>query len=291
MPGIFYLECINAPSELPLVLKLATLISAQGGGDEVKVISELDSIGEIDGEPTLEGYAATGTTIESIPIDDRTIYRRLCNEAMQNETCMLVLTHNAISTKYLRKETLVERPFYNKENAFFLNRSESLHSLNKHLDDNQKILRAEDIRDFSHNFHVDCSDSEIRAIMSIRSIIASSVTPVTKRKEKLMAVDDPKPPVETPKIDYRTQILMSSTNPDGMAIEDLLDCLIRELQIKQSYINDDPSIVAEVVKKNNTQSLELLDRCRKLQSLNRNMLDALRTDQGPTGVARIGTKR
>jgi len=81
---------------------------------------------------------------------------------------------------------------------------------------------------------------------------------------------------------------MGRDNPEGFKLEELLHNLIEEVELKCSYICDDPRIEAKTVLRNNQQIMGLLLQAESLQRLSYDVLDTMGKNEGPLGKFRIG---
>lgn len=84
------------------------------------------------------------------------------------------------------------------------------------------------------------------------------------------------------------EILMSSTNPEGMKLEELLLQLQSEVRVKCGKIEGDARPQARHVLRNNQQIIGLLMQAEALQRDSYDVLNAISPNQGPTGTPRIG---
>lgn len=83
-------------------------------------------------------------------------------------------------------------------------------------------------------------------------------------------------------------VLMSSNNPDGWKLEDLLVTLINELEEKTRKVEKDTSTLSKTIQNNNLQIIGLLVQARAIQEQTYNLLNAKAPDEGATGNPRIG---
>jgi hypothetical protein len=83
-------------------------------------------------------------------------------------------------------------------------------------------------------------------------------------------------------------ILMGSENHNGWKLEDLLAQVKLEVSQKINKIINDPSPQAQLVVRNNLAIIEHLGSAEALQRSSGIVLDALRPNEGPTGIPRIG---
>lgn len=84
------------------------------------------------------------------------------------------------------------------------------------------------------------------------------------------------------------EVLMSSSNPGGWRLEDLLAQLRVELRAKCAKISRDTRPVAQQVLHNNEQIMDLLVRAEVLQRDSYDLLGRMAPNQGPLGKPRIG---
>ena len=106
------------------------------------------------------------------------------------------------------------------------------------------------------------------------------------------------PPMTEPTA--KVPVLMSPENPTGWKLEELLDRLVAEVEVKSAKIRADaragatresPShkqLAAWSVYANNAHIIMLLKSCADLQRRSMNLLDSLAPNQGPLGTPRIG---
>lgn len=87
-----------------------------------------------------------------------------------------------------------------------------------------------------------------------------------------------------------TPILMSSSNPDGWKLDELVSVLQAEIEAAGKKIENDTSVEAAYVRHNNARILGLLDTVNTLWRASHIVLDAKAPDQGPLGQPRIGQK-
>lgn len=83
-------------------------------------------------------------------------------------------------------------------------------------------------------------------------------------------------------------VLMSSNNPDGWKLEDLLVTLTNELEEKTRKVEKDTSTLSKTIQNNNLQIIGLLVQARAIQEQTYNLLNAKAPDEGATGSPRIG---
>ncbi len=83
-------------------------------------------------------------------------------------------------------------------------------------------------------------------------------------------------------------ILMSSENPEGWKLEELLVQVKQEVSEKINKIINDQSPHAQLVIQNNLSIIEHLGAAEALQRASMIVLDAKAPNQGPTGTPRIG---
>lgn len=86
----------------------------------------------------------------------------------------------------------------------------------------------------------------------------------------------------------RAPILMSTENPTGWKLEELLAQLATELQAKTDKIANDVRPAARTVHLNNLHIIRLLGQAAILQQRSLAALDAVAPDPGPLGTPRIG---
>lgn len=87
-----------------------------------------------------------------------------------------------------------------------------------------------------------------------------------------------------------TPILMSSDNPTGHKLEDLLAIICKELLDKTNRVALDSSDKADTIIRNNMDIIGKLRDARSIQLCSMRELDQLGPDNGPTGKYRIGTQ-
>ena len=83
-------------------------------------------------------------------------------------------------------------------------------------------------------------------------------------------------------------ILMSRDNPDGHKLEDLLETVIGEIEVKAERIASDKGTVALRLQVNARAMVALLREAAAIQRDSLAALDTIGPDQGPRGVPRIG---
>jgi hypothetical protein len=205
------------------------------------------------------------------------------NTAIKENTYLLISTHDRFSKRLLDINTLKVRPLYADKGVFYLKRKETIQSLRAKYTD--RLDSA--LQNLSYSDHVyDVGDSDIGDKIALETILRDliySVSPTVMHNKSILQVVKDNDTGEEP-----TTLLRSHTNPDGMDTKTLFELLINELRIKQEYIENDTSMVGEVIKRNNKEIMELLRECVRLNSINRSILDNIGEDQGPTGVPRIG---
>ncbi len=86
------------------------------------------------------------------------------------------------------------------------------------------------------------------------------------------------------------EILMSSTNPNGLKLEELLAKLQEAVRVKSAKISSDSRPQALHVLRNNQQIIGLLMQAEALQRDSYDVLSAMGPNQGPTGIPRIGNE-
>lgn len=84
------------------------------------------------------------------------------------------------------------------------------------------------------------------------------------------------------------EILMSSTNPNGHKLEELLQQLQIEVATKSQKIESDTRPSARQVLRNNSQIIGLLMQAEALQRSSYDVLSTIGPNQGPLGTPRIG---
>lgn len=290
MSGVYYFESFNALLELPFVTKLAKLLSKKGGGDEVIVVSENSALGSKTEGVALSVYEVLGDLVEETPIEDVEGLRALYNKAVLDNTPILINTHNAVSKALKGEETLLFRPLYGKDTIFFLDRTESRLTLDIELRGQYNQDKLSEITASDRVYRVGGGFDEDNVAHRIRQDIIYSIEPLIQRKDNVLTLATQDGKVVRPKTDCKTRILMSRDNPEGLLLEDVLTELVNELEIKQGYIEQDRSVVAMIVKRNNEKCMELLKECAKLQTVSRNILATVGRDQGPSGEHRLKVK-
>lgn len=90
------------------------------------------------------------------------------------------------------------------------------------------------------------------------------------------------------KAENNTPVLMSKENPTGWKLEDLLVQLQKELMHKTLNIISDSSATALLVRNNNINIIDLINKAEVLQRDSYSQLAKLRADAGPMGKPRIG---
>jgi len=89
-------------------------------------------------------------------------------------------------------------------------------------------------------------------------------------------------------------LIMSASNPKGLPLETILECLIEEVGVKNDRLaiaidnaGAEKLPVMGKMKNNNDAMLELLSGALNLQNETRNEFEKLGPDQGPKGKSRI----
>lgn len=90
------------------------------------------------------------------------------------------------------------------------------------------------------------------------------------------------------KTENNTPVLMSKENPTGWKLEDLLVQLQKELMLKTLNIVSDSSPTALLVRSNNINIIDFINKAEVLQRDSYSQLAMLRPDDGPMGKPRIG---
>ena len=83
-------------------------------------------------------------------------------------------------------------------------------------------------------------------------------------------------------------ILMSSVNPTGHKLEDLLPRLRAEISNKTDRLVGDDRPISQTLIRNNHLIMQLLAQAEAIQRESLRELDRIGPDQGPTGTPRIG---
>lgn len=84
------------------------------------------------------------------------------------------------------------------------------------------------------------------------------------------------------------KVLMSVDNPNGFKLEELLKQLQIEVEEKTARVANDTSELAEAVKSNNREIVQLLSNAEDLQRQSFELMAAKSPDTGPSGTPRIG---
>ncbi len=82
-------------------------------------------------------------------------------------------------------------------------------------------------------------------------------------------------------------LLMSKENPTGYKLEELLERISHEMVMKNEKIKHSTTPQASVVRGNNFEIINHLNRAKALQEENFKTLAEIAKDEGPTGKNRI----
>lgn len=89
-------------------------------------------------------------------------------------------------------------------------------------------------------------------------------------------------------VDIAGSIVLSRNTPSGFPLEYLVEQITKDLDEKSNMVSDDHSLMAEVVKSNNSEILKHLETIRLLHEETRATLEYLAKDSGVKGKPRIG---
>lgn len=87
-----------------------------------------------------------------------------------------------------------------------------------------------------------------------------------------------------------TKLLLSTENPEGWKLEDIIDEIQNDIVRRSARIVDDGRPEARAVLTNNIEIMKLLTVCSEKAHDSTRALSALGPSQGPQGVPRIGNK-
>lgn len=87
-----------------------------------------------------------------------------------------------------------------------------------------------------------------------------------------------------------TKLLLSSENPEGWKLEDIIDEIQNDIVRRSARIVDDGRPEARAVLTNSIEIMKLLTVCSEKAHDSTRVLSALGPSQGPQGVPRIGNK-
>ena len=88
-----------------------------------------------------------------------------------------------------------------------------------------------------------------------------------------------------------TKLLLSTDNPNGWKLEDIIDEIQNDIVRRSARIVDDGRPEARTVLTNNIEILKLLTVCSEKALDSTRVLSTLGPSQGPQGIPRIGGKR
>lgn len=86
----------------------------------------------------------------------------------------------------------------------------------------------------------------------------------------------------------KIQLLMSANNPNGWKLEEILQQIAGELEVKNEILKQAKRTKASLrISRNNESIIAELKQCVKCQLSTLEILDDIGPDQGPYGVKRI----
>ncbi|MCH8112878.1 MAG: histidine kinase [Proteobacteria bacterium] len=88
-----------------------------------------------------------------------------------------------------------------------------------------------------------------------------------------------------------TKLLLSTENPEGWKLEDIIDEIQNDIVRRSARVVDDGRREARAVLTNNIEILKLLTVCSEKALDSTRVLSTLGPSQVPQGIPRIGGKR